>query len=161
LRSSRSLANNRWRCDHGWDVDLDDGSTNYVITNNVFLSSGLKWREGYNRTGDNNVFADGKMMSVHVWPANSGDVFTHNIFSGYLPVSPDAWGKQLDYNLFTIASSLTAAHGYGVDAHSASGAAGFVDPTDGGSCSSEAKAWCHWTTSIVCTPRPRPAKRSA
>ncbi|MDP9148797.1 MAG: hypothetical protein M3O36_02485, partial [Myxococcota bacterium] len=28
-----TLSNNRWRCDHGWDVDLDDGSTNYVITN--------------------------------------------------------------------------------------------------------------------------------
>ena len=23
------LRNNRWRCDHGWDIDLDDGSTNY------------------------------------------------------------------------------------------------------------------------------------
>jgi hypothetical protein len=126
-----TLANNRWRCDHGWDVDLDDGSTNYVITNNIFLSGGLKWREGYNRTGDNNVFADGRTMSVHVWPTNSGDVFTHNVFSGYAPVSPDAWGKQLDYNLFTTAASLTAAHGYGVDAHSASGAAGFVDPTQG------------------------------
>jgi len=126
-----TLANNRWRCDHGWDVDLDDGSTNYVITNNIFLSGGLKWREGYNRTGDNNVFADGRTMSVHVWPTNSGDVFTHNVFSGYAPVSPDAWGKQLDYNLFTSAASLTAAHGYGVDAHSASGAAGFVDATHG------------------------------
>ena len=126
-----TLANNRWRCDHGWDVDLDDGSTNYIISNNIFLSGGLKWREGYNRTGDNNVFADGRTMSVHVWPTNSGDVFTHNIFSGYAPVSPDAWGKQLDYNLFTTAASLTAAHGYGVDAHSASGAAGFVDPTNG------------------------------
>ncbi|HWZ90296.1 MAG TPA: PDZ domain-containing protein, partial [Polyangiaceae bacterium] len=126
-----TLNDNRWRCDHGWDVDLDDGSTNYVISNNVFLSGGLKWREGYNRTGDNNVFADGRTMSVHVWPTNSGDVFTHNIFSGYSPVSPDGWGKELDYNLFTSGSALTAAHGYGVDAHSASGAAGFVDAAHG------------------------------
>lgn len=28
------LRNNRWRCDHGWDVDLDDGSSNYEISNN-------------------------------------------------------------------------------------------------------------------------------
>ena len=21
------LRNNRWRCDHGWDIDLDDGSS--------------------------------------------------------------------------------------------------------------------------------------
>jgi hypothetical protein len=126
-----TLSNNRWRCDHGWDVDLDDGSTNYIITNNIFLSGGLKWREGYDRTGDNNVFADGRTMSVHVWPMNSGDVFTHNIFSGYAPISPDGWGKELDYNLFTSASALMAARGYGVDAHSASGAAGFVNPAQG------------------------------
>ena len=25
------IRNNRWRCDHGWDVDLDDGSSNYYI----------------------------------------------------------------------------------------------------------------------------------
>jgi hypothetical protein len=24
------LRNNRWRCDHGWDIDLDDGSTNFT-----------------------------------------------------------------------------------------------------------------------------------
>jgi hypothetical protein len=31
------LRNNRWRCDHGWDVDLDDGSSNYEIYNNLML----------------------------------------------------------------------------------------------------------------------------
>ncbi|MES1166123.1 MAG: PDZ domain-containing protein, partial [Verrucomicrobiota bacterium] len=122
-----TLANNRWRCDHGWDVDLDDGSTNYVITNNIFLSGGLKWREGYDRTADNNVFAGNAQMSVHVWPKNDGDVFTHNVFGGYAPVSPDGWGKQLDYNLFGSAAALTTARGYGVDAHSASGTPGFVN----------------------------------
>jgi hypothetical protein len=126
-----TLANNRWRCDRGWDVDLDDGSTNYVITNNVFLAGGLKFREGYSRTGDNNVFGGNSGLSVHVWPTGSGDVFTHNVFGGYSPVSPDAWGKELDYNFFTSASALSAAHGYGVDAHSASGTPGFVDATNG------------------------------
>ncbi len=126
-----TLRNNRWRCDHGWDVDLDDGSTNFVITDNIFLSGGLKWREGYQRTGDNNMFADGAKMSVHVWPKNNRDVFTHNIFAGYDPVNPDGWGMTLDDNLFTSASALSAAHGDGVDAHSASGSAGYVDPTNG------------------------------
>ena len=28
-----TLRNNRWRCDHGWDIDLDDGSSRYVIYN--------------------------------------------------------------------------------------------------------------------------------
>jgi hypothetical protein len=125
-----TLSDNRWRCDHGWDVDLDDGSTNFVITNNVFLSGGLKWRDGYRRSGDNNVFATGQ-MSVHVWPRDNGDVFTHNVFAGYAPISPDGWGQELDYNLFTNAGALGAAHANGTDAHSASGDPGYVDPTNG------------------------------
>jgi hypothetical protein len=126
-----TLRNNRWRCDHGWDVDLDDGSTNYIITNNVFLSGGLKWREGYQRTGDNNMFAEGAKMSVHVWPRDNRDVFTHNIFAGYEPVNPNGWGAAIDDNLFTSASALSAAHGYGVDAHSAAGSPGYVDAARG------------------------------
>jgi hypothetical protein len=125
-----TLTNNRWRCDHGWDVDLDDGSSNYVITSNVFLSGGLKWREGYKRLGDNNVFAKGT-MSVHVWPKNNADIFTHNIFAGYSPVSPDGWGQQLDHNFFTNASALTTAHGNGTDANSAAGVPGYVDAANG------------------------------
>jgi hypothetical protein len=35
------LRNNRWRCDHGWDIDLDDGSTNYRIYNNLALNGGI------------------------------------------------------------------------------------------------------------------------
>jgi hypothetical protein len=126
-----TLRNNRWRCDKGWDVDLDDGSTNYVITNNIFLSGGLKWREGYQRTGDNNMFAEKARMSVHVWPKNSRDVFTHNIFNHYDLANPDGWGKTVDYNLFTDAAALSAARGYGVDAHSASGSPGYVDAAHG------------------------------
>src|SRR3954471_12685181 len=28
------LTMNRWRCDHGWDIDLDDGSSFYKIEGN-------------------------------------------------------------------------------------------------------------------------------
>jgi hypothetical protein len=126
------MRNNRWRCDKGWDVDLDDGSTNYQITNNIFLAGGLKWREGYHRTGDNNMFAVGARMSVHVWPKNSDDVFTHNIFHNYDPANPEAWGKTVDYNLFTDAASLNTAHGYGVDKNSVSATSpGYVDTAHG------------------------------
>lgn len=89
-----TLAHNRWRCDQGWDVDLDDGSTNYIFTDNIFLSGGLKWREGYDRDGENNVFVQQNTtpcapnaptsdvsgcLSVHVWPTGSSDVFIHKI----------------------------------------------------------------------------------
>jgi hypothetical protein len=40
------IRNSRWRCDHGWDVDLDDGSTNYEIYNNVFLQGGAQAARG-------------------------------------------------------------------------------------------------------------------
>jgi hypothetical protein len=112
-------------------VDLDDGSTNYVITNNIFLSGGLKWREGYQRDGANNVFAESARMSVHVWPQNSRDVFTHNIFHHYDVASPHAWGQTVDYNLFTDTAALNTAHGYGVDKNSMSGLPGYVDAANG------------------------------
>ncbi len=44
------LRNNRWRCDHGWDIDLDDGSSNYELRNNLCLNSGIKNREGFCRS---------------------------------------------------------------------------------------------------------------
>ena len=37
-----------------WAVDLDDGSSNYILRDNVFLNSGTKFREGFNRTSTNN-----------------------------------------------------------------------------------------------------------
>ena len=37
----RVIQGDRWRCDHGWDVDLVDGSSNYIIADNIFLSGDL------------------------------------------------------------------------------------------------------------------------
>ena len=39
------IRNNRFRCDHGWDIDLDDGYTNYHIYTNLCLNGGIKLRE--------------------------------------------------------------------------------------------------------------------
>lgn len=77
------------------------------------------------------MFAEKARMSVHVWPKNNRDVFTHNIFNHYDVVNPDGWGKTVDYNLFTDASALSTARGYGIDAHSASGSPGYVDAAHG------------------------------
>lgn len=52
------IRDSRWRCDHGWDIDLDDGSTNYEIYNNLMLNGGLKLREGYGRKAYNNVMVN-------------------------------------------------------------------------------------------------------
>ena len=40
------VCNSRWRGDHGWDIDLDDGSTNYHIYNNLCLAAASKTAKG-------------------------------------------------------------------------------------------------------------------
>ena len=106
------LRNNRWRCDHGWDVDLDDGSTHYEIYKNLFLNGGLKLREGYHRTVTNNVLVNNS-LHPHVWFENSGDVFARNIVMGaYRPAGMNVakWGQEVDHNLFVTGVLLGAGH---------------------------------------------------
>jgi len=106
------IRNSRWRCDHGWDIDLDDGSTNYQIYNNLLLNRGLKLREGYRRIVTNNIMINNG-LHPHVWFKNSGDVFKSNIvFRAYQPaimnraIAEDGkWGKELDYNLYVSPKS--------------------------------------------------------
>ncbi len=129
------LRNSRWRCDHGWDIDLDDGSSHYEIYNNLCLNGGIKNREGYARTVTNNIVVN-NTFHPHVWLANSGDVFKHNIVMGaYRPaVMPpnDTWGREVDYNLFTTdEGDRTRFAKNGCDAHSLSGDPLFVDPAAG------------------------------
>lgn len=93
------LSNTRWRCDHGWDIDLDDGSTNYRIYNNLCLNGGLKLREGFYRICENNVLVNNS-LHAHVWLNDSHDVFRSNIVcTPYRPIRMRAWTQQIDYNL--------------------------------------------------------------
>jgi hypothetical protein len=123
------LRHNRWRCDHGWDVDLDDGSSNYEITNNIFLHGGLKLREGFHRRVTNNIGV-GCGFHPHVWyhvkgEGISNDEVTRNIWSGaHAPaIMPSGkWGREVDFNLFTTSDGdrlKFAANG--CDAHSLTG----------------------------------------
>jgi hypothetical protein len=133
------LSNNRWRCDHGWDIDLDDGSSNYVIKNNLCLRGGIKNREGYRRIVENNILVDGG-YDPHVWYAASGDVFRRNIvWTDYRPANmpPPPWGADMDFNLVHApdATSSRPATGLqkqsGRDSHSVVADARFVDPSRG------------------------------
>lgn len=125
------LRNNRMRCDHGWDIDLDDGSSNYVIYNNLCLNGGLKLREGVKRTVENNIIVNNS-FHPHVWFKNSKDVFRHNIVStGYLPIQVPHWGKEVDFNTFPDSLSLKAAQLNGTDKGSIAGNPLFVDPQTG------------------------------
>ncbi|TWU38863.1 hypothetical protein Q31b_39410 [Novipirellula aureliae] len=128
------IRNNRWRCDHGWDIDLDDGSSNYHIYNNLMLNGGLKFRQGFRRYGWNNVIIN-NALHPHVWYPNSGDCFIRNIvMTPYRPARmPEGkWGRELDYNLFTSnEADRDAFQQHGIDGHSVVGDAQFIDPAAG------------------------------
>jgi len=122
------IRNNRFQCDHGWDIDLDDGSSNYQIYNNVCLSGGLKLREGYHRTVTNNIIIN-NTFHPHVWLKNSDDVFKHNIVTTpYAPIAIDNWGKNIDDNFFLSDDGLLKSQALGNDKHSLWGDALFVAP---------------------------------
>ena len=101
------IRHNRWRCDHGWDIDLDDGSSQYLIYNNLLLNGGLKFREGYNRIATNNIIINNS-FHPHVWYKESGDIFSKNIvFGTYKEIQMNntigknkKWGALIDSNFF-------------------------------------------------------------
>lgn len=125
------LRNNRFQCDHGWDIDLDDGSSNYLIYNNVCLNGGLKLREGYHRTVTNNIIIN-NTFHPHVWLNQSDDVFAHNIVTKpYAPIGINTWGKQVDSNFFLSQNALQNAQKLGIDKNSIYGDAMFADASSG------------------------------
>jgi membrane-associated protease RseP (regulator of RpoE activity) len=130
------IRDSRWRCDHGWDVDLDDGSSNYDIYNNLFLNSGLKLREGFRRHAWNNVAPFGG-LHPHVWYSGSKDQVYANIFAtAHRPArmsTPYTDGTMVDRNLFTTPdqSILSRSAKLGWDNNSVLGDPMFVDPANG------------------------------
>jgi hypothetical protein len=126
-----TLRFSRWRCDHGWDIDLDDGSSNYRIYGNLLLRGGLKLREGYRRIVENNVIVNDS-LHPHVWFENSGDVFRHNIVMGSYPpaggMPTTKWGEEVDRNLFVATEAERQRFAsVGCDLHSVCGGAEFLD----------------------------------
>jgi hypothetical protein len=132
-----TIRNSRWRCDHGWDIDLDDGSSNYDVYNNLMLKGGLKFREGFNRVAKNNIMV-GNSFHPHVWYPNSRDVFENNIvFTQYKPIRvPVPWGQSIDKNLRhavggEVSPAKQLAQQSGRDKNSIVADADFVGPETG------------------------------
>jgi len=125
------ICNSRWRCDHGWDIDLDDGSSNYEIFNNVCLNGGIKLREGFHRHVYNNIMINNS-FHPHVWFKESHDIFERNIVSTwYRPIRLAGWGDRVDYNLLPDAAARDQSHELGLDTHGLSGDPMFIDPKAG------------------------------
>lgn len=129
------IRRSRWRCDHGWDIDLDDGSSHYEITENLLLHGGLKLREGYHRVVTNNVIV-GNSLHPHVWLHECGDVFARNIvMCAYQPaLMPESgrWGRELNHNFFACPAADRDRYAvHGADRDSLAGDPRFVDPAAG------------------------------
>lgn len=129
------ITRSRFRCDRGWDIDLDDGSSNFIITENLCLNGGIKLREGFLRTVRNNI-AVNNTLHFHAWYPDSGDVVENNIiFDTYSTYAmPETWGKRIDGNIFFAAGTTEPAaveilaSGSGQDENSVALDPGFADP---------------------------------
>ena len=125
------IRNNRMRCDHGWDIDLDDGSSYYHIYNNLCLNKGIKLREGYYRKVENNICIN-NAMHPHVWLKNNGDIIRGNIFTTkFFPIRVEYWGTEIDYNWYINKNALEEQHKLGLDKNSLTGNPEFVDAQNG------------------------------
>ena len=131
------IRNSRWRCDHGWDVDLDDGSSNYDIYNNLLLAKGLKLREGFRRHAWNNVIVNNG-LHPHVWYVGNGDeVYGNILMSRHRPARmkrPNADSARVDKNLFFVADASTVkatSDKLGWDKNSIFGNPQFIDSASG------------------------------
>ncbi|MDE2828850.1 MAG: PDZ domain-containing protein [Gemmatimonadota bacterium] len=130
------LRHNRIQCAHGYDIDLDDGSGHYHIYGNLCLQGGIKLREGFFRTVENNIST---LFSPHVWYPNSGDVVRRNILVRREAYSPRGMGMAgcqgednfVDENLFAVYEPPEEHRALGLDVHSKTCDPGFYNPSSG------------------------------
>ncbi len=117
IRNNR-IANFRKSVSAGnWTIDLDDGSSNFEIYNNLNLGSTIKLRDGMGRKVYNNITVSAVPLGWHVWPEESEDEIYRNIFviSGAVPGAEEPtnqfvrpiglpkdkkWSSHYDNNLY-------------------------------------------------------------
>lgn len=84
------IHNNRFHHDsilsHSWGIDLDDGSSNYEIYNNLCLGIGVKLREGFKRRVYNNIIVGGQFQ-IHCTYEGADDQIESNII-----INSNPWG---------------------------------------------------------------------
>ncbi|MBO5299479.1 MAG: PDZ domain-containing protein [Clostridia bacterium] len=97
------IAHNMFVGNRGFGIDLDDGSTNYMITKNYCVGVGIKLREGFLRTVRNNFIVNAP-LDVHCTFANCDDVIENNIVVTERPLSlyaiNDGFTTRAANNLF-------------------------------------------------------------
>jgi hypothetical protein len=130
------IHNNRFRCDHGWDIDLDDGSSNYEVFNNLCLNGGIKIREGYNRTVYNNIMINNGFRAMIYYENNPADRFERNIVctdyqSKKIIESPVIADNNFHHRPGTSGPAEVLQSTSRMDNNSRQGDAQFVDPLSG------------------------------
>lgn len=73
------IINNRINATKGFGIDLDDGSSNYIIQNNVCIGVGIKIREGFYRNVSSNAFFH-STLDVHCSFYKCDDIAENNAF---------------------------------------------------------------------------------
>jgi len=120
------IRNNRFRDEKGWGIDLDDGSSNYHIYNNLCIGVAIKLREGDYRTVENNiVITPIRPPGIQIGCEDNSDRFVRNIIVGNTsmdgiaqdgdfkfakaqdklieftrPPEKEPWIRQMDYNTY-------------------------------------------------------------
>ncbi|WP_405559601.1 PDZ domain-containing protein [Streptomyces sp. NBC_01180] len=121
-----TISDNRIWHNSEWAVDLDDGSSNYVVRNNLLLGAGIKLRDGFKRTVTNNILVGGSVYE-QISHRDNGDAITRNIILADSPYSltgsdPAAAQYTADNNLFWDNGRPVALPGVwnaaGLDTHS-------------------------------------------
>lgn len=97
-------------------VDLDDGSSNYEIYDNLFLGTGVKLREGFGRTVRNNIIVNGS-INIHVSYEGNDDVVQNNVIIAKTPykfISPNSGSKtNFNRNLLYFGEQTVDVQAYG------------------------------------------------
>ncbi|GAA2353356.1 OmpL47-type beta-barrel domain-containing protein [Nonomuraea africana] len=134
METTRIRHNRIWHSSH-WDVDLDDGSSNYEVTDNLLLNGGVKLREGFHRTVRNNIFVNGG-GHFHVSYADNGDLIENNVFVtddpyDFIQSDPATSRTVYDRNLFwnngrPVGDITDAWRARGLDTHSVVADPGFA-----------------------------------
>ena len=103
------IRNNRWKHNSGfsWGIDLDDGTSNYQLYNNLCLGCSYKLREGFYRLVENNICIGPNPPGKHCCYKENQDVIRRNIIVNTgdtimwhgIYHQPNQT-KQIDYQLF-------------------------------------------------------------
>jgi hypothetical protein len=82
------IRNNRFHYSsvHEWGIDLDDGSSNYEIYNNLCLNTGFKLREGFNRHIYNNIIVN-ERANIHCTYEKACNNIERNVIINAEPIA--------------------------------------------------------------------------